>query len=51
MYYEVNGATHDLGTLAPAVRQAWLDMFAGKRAVQAPPVYVPTPTPPPSKHP
>lgn len=51
MYYEEAGATHDLASLAPGVRQAWLDMFANKRPTQAPPLQMPTPTPPPSGHP
>ena len=51
MYYELAGATHDLGSLSPGIRQAWLDMFANKRPAQAAPIQVPTPTPPPSGHP
>jgi len=51
MYYEVPNATHDLGPLSIAIRQAWSDMFAGKRAVQATPMQLPTQTPPPSGHP
>lgn len=51
MYYEMSGATHDLGSLSTGVRQAWLDMFANKRPAQASPVQLPTPTPPPSGHP
>ena len=51
MYYEVPNATHDLGSLSVALRQAWSDMFAGKHAVQATPMQLPTPTPPPSGHP
>ncbi|HYK53220.1 MAG TPA: alpha/beta hydrolase fold domain-containing protein [Candidatus Eremiobacteraceae bacterium] len=51
MYYEVPNATHDLGSLAVAIRLAWNDMFAGKRAVEATPFPIPTPTPPPSGHP
>lgn len=51
MYYEVNGATHDLASLSGAVRQAWLDMLANKKPAQAAPIQIPTPTPPPSGHP
>jgi len=51
MYYEVPNATHDLGSLSTAIRQAWSDMFAGKHAVLATPMQLPTPTPPPSGHP
>lgn len=51
MYYEVPNATHDLGSLSVAVRQAWSDMFAGKHAIQATPMQLPTQTPPPSGHP
>jgi len=51
MYYEVPNATHDLGPMTTSIRQAWNDMFAGKRAVMASPVQIPTPTPPPSGHP
>ena len=51
MFYEAPNATHDLGSLSTTIRQAWSDMFAGKHAVQATPIQLPTPTPPPSGHP